>query len=397
MGRTWIRWTCLPLVLAVFLGISEADVAAGAPTERVVGSLRPDALKDGLGSVVCISPARCVAIGAQTVGTKVGSIAATTSDGGRTWSSTPIIPGGNGLSSLACPTARICVAVGERGKGYQGDAIRSSDGGRTWTLDPPLPKSFGYLRSISCPTRKYCIAVGTSVDQNIATATALVTNDSGRTWSRKILPSGEEELFSVTCTSRRDCVADGTLEASIGNPTVGFLNSIIVTSDGGSTWRQSSLPVGTSPVMGFPRFGDVTCVGRTHCLIVGDATPPDGNPSGFIIESTDGGRTWSYDVVPPSTNILNAVTCVTASECVVAGGGIEPRGNSVQDLLSTSDGGGTWTSHSVPLSVFLSGISCPTMSSCIAVGSGLSARNPTIEPGAVVVTHDGGGTWTSQS
>jgi len=143
MGRTWIRWTCLPLVLAVFLGISEADVAAGAPTERVVGSLRPDALKDGLGSVVCISPARCVAIGAQTVGTKVGSIAATTSDGGRTWAQTSADPDPHTLRIHPTQPNRV----------YEGGGVSycdSRDGGASWRRDlEGIPDEIRYFYSLA--------------------------------------------------------------------------------------------------------------------------------------------------------------------------------------------------------------------------------------------------------
>jgi hypothetical protein len=47
--------------------------------------------------------------------------------------------------------------------------------------------------------------------------------------------------------------------------------------------------------------------------------------------------------------------------------------------------------------VGLDGVSCPTNSTCIAVGFTLSTANPMMEPAAVVVTHDGGRTWTAPS
>jgi photosystem II stability/assembly factor-like uncharacterized protein len=339
-----------------------------------------------------------VAIGAQSAGSPVGSIAAITTDGGNIWASTPILSGVSYLSSVACPTTKTCIAVGDRtvGNAIYGKVIMSTDGGRTWALASALPKSIGHLSSISCPNKSFCITVGRSVDQTAATAAALATTNAGHTWKRVNLPKGEEELSSVACVNRRKCVADGIMDASIGDPSAGNRLSIIVTSDGGSTWKQSSLPGGSQPAAGIPSFEGLTCFARTHCVIVGNAEPGDGNPTGLIIQSTDAGRSWFYNPVPPNTNFLNAVSCVSVSRCVVAGGGIEPRGGVVQGLLTTDDGGHTWTARNVPSTAAgLDGVSCPTTSRCIAVGFALSAANPTAEPGAVVVTHDGGRTWAA--
>jgi photosystem II stability/assembly factor-like uncharacterized protein len=202
----------------------------------------------------------------------------------------------------------------------------------------------------------------------------------------------------VTCTTRRYCIAAGEVEAVIGAPYGGDRISLVTTANGGASWKQRSIVTNSAAPSGIGSFEGMTCASPTHCLLVGQATPPDGAPSGQIVSSTDRGASWTYQTLPPGTTGLSAISCWSATQCVVAGGGIEGRGGIMQDLLSTSDGGQIWTSRPVPASaVGLEGVSCPTATSCIAVGFDLPATDPTAEPAAVVVSSDGGVTWNVPS
>jgi photosystem II stability/assembly factor-like uncharacterized protein len=389
-----IRWSSVLLVLPG-LFVSHG-AAAAAPAQRIAGSEAPDVLKVALVSVVCSSPRKCVAIGAQHYGTTTGSIAVTTTDGGGTWASTPILPDVKYLDALSCATAKTCLAAGSNpvGNDYEAKAIRTVDGGRTWVMTPVLPKGIGIINSISCPTLGYCMGVGVSSANS--PAVAVVTNNSGRAWKRLALPKGEESLSLVTCTTPRKCIAEGSMDAVVGEPDEGHRLSIITTSDGGSTWVQSSLSTDPSAPIGAYILSGLTCATQTRCLLVGDATPGDGSASGVIIASDDGGLTWTFEKAPAGTTFLNAISCPSAAQCAVVGGGIEARGGSDQDIVTTSDSGQTWTSHFVPASaVGLDGVSCPSVTSCVGVGFGLSTSDPTAEPAAVVVTADAGATWTA--
>jgi photosystem II stability/assembly factor-like uncharacterized protein len=249
---------------------------------------------------------------------------------------------------------------------------------------------------VSCPTKSFCMAVG--VNTAISRAIAVTSNNAGRSWGTVAVPKGEEMLNLVTCTTRRSCIAEGDVEATIGDPSGGSRLSIITTSNGGSSWKQRSIAPGSAAPSGIPYFTGLTCTSTTHCLLVGEATPPDGSPSGVILSSSDSGGSWTNQVVPSGTTMLNAVSCGSATQCAVAGGGIGGRGNIDRDLLTTSDGGQTWISRTVPSSALgLDGISCPSTTSCIAVGFDLSASDPSAEPAAVIASSDGGVTWNTAS
>ena len=91
-----------------------------------------------------------------------GTILAST-DGGATWRSRSSATG-NPLRDVACPTSRVCIAVGgfhNLGTGDTGSTILvSADGGATWRSRSS--GSSNALFGITCPTRRACLAVGDS-------------------------------------------------------------------------------------------------------------------------------------------------------------------------------------------------------------------------------------------
>jgi hypothetical protein len=240
------------------------------------------------------------------------------------------------------------------------------------------------------------MAVGVSTA--ITKAMAVISNNAGRSWKLVTVPKGEENLSLVTCTTRRYRIAEGEVDAIIGDPSGGSRLNIITTTNGGSTWTQSSLGGTGNAPPGISYFSSMTCATATRCLLVGESTVPDGPSSGVIASSSDRGASWSFQAISPGTTGLNAISCGDATQCAVAGGGFGARGGTLRGLLSTSDGGQTWTSHTVPsTAVGLDGVSCPSATSCIAVGFDYADADPTAEPAAVIVSGDGGATWKAAS
>jgi photosystem II stability/assembly factor-like uncharacterized protein len=98
-----------------------------------------------------------------------------------------------------------------------------------------------------------------------------------------------------------------------------------------------------------------------------------------ILSSNDRGRTWlkRYE---DSASSLTDISCPSVSTCFAVGSNF---------ILSTSDGGGSWTQQLVGGTNFsLMGIDCPTITVCFAVGAMQDAS------AAVYYTTNGGVTWT---
>jgi len=129
----------------------------------------------------------------------------------------------------------------------------------------------------------------------------------------------------------------------------------------------------------------VACTGARTCLAVAAGAGAES----LIVRSTDGGSTWSEvagpEVAGPGMT-ATAVTCPTARRCVAVG---SSAGHGA--VLLSADGGRTWTAGVVPAGVTsLSGIACPSSAACVAVGDGDAVP-------ALISSSDGGRRWQWQS
>lgn len=129
-------------------------------------------------------------------------------------------------------------------------------------------------------------------------------------------------------------------------------------------------PIAASPTPsagGF--FVAVDCPSTSVCVAVGD-----GNGSGLVELSSDGGKSFTDVPVPAGTPELRAVTCSDTSHCVAVGG---------STALVSTDGGLSWSLVYAGLN--LSAVSCLSEDICVA-GAGNYGADP-------VVSSEGGSTW----
>ncbi|MGA8878661.1 MAG: hypothetical protein WB555_24175, partial [Candidatus Korobacteraceae bacterium] len=127
------------------------------------------------------------------------------------------------LSSVACPTASECVAVGW----YQNSQARTGlllvGSGNSWNaVETPLPSNSdgtSYLTAVTCPSTTQCVAAGSYYDAPTSLQGLLVTG-AGSTWTaaQAPLPSNVDTatvvLNSVACQSASRCVVTGTFDDS---------------------------------------------------------------------------------------------------------------------------------------------------------------------------------------
>jgi photosystem II stability/assembly factor-like uncharacterized protein len=310
-----------------------------------VGQLSPSPSMP-LNAISCGTSTACVAVG----GTQPGGIALFTTDRGVHWSTgNPALV--NRLLSVSCPSATVCLAVGEWGTG-----VKTTDGGANWaTLNA---SGFGSgVTGISCPTTTTCLALDP--------AGTHVTTDGGITWSTRSTSTS----WTIACPSVAVCY------------TAGLYGAIATTSDGGISWYSLSYTVTTEPLV------RVRCPTTSTCFALGNEALYHirGGPyPASILGTTDGGRTWLKLYETPFGGIQD-ISCPTASTCFAS---------VVNAILSTTDGGRSWTQHIVapigtdgtsPFAVY--GIDCPTTTVCFAVGSMPHST------AVIVYTTNGWATW----
>jgi photosystem II stability/assembly factor-like uncharacterized protein len=284
----------------------------------------------------CPSASTCIALGATT-GNE--SIAIATSDGGASWSlrgsvaaSVPNIVWGY----LDCLSTEHCVAVGSNLDGAQSGLARfvaatTTDGGSTWSVTS-LPSLVVVVDGLSCPSTTRCLALGGVVTSGGSTV-AVTSSDGGASWAVgntvALHPLLAPLQNDMSCASTAGCVivgydtnggTGGTFEQSVAAAT---------SRDGGATWKAATMP-------SFPNFaslGAVACPTTSECVAVGSYV--DGAVDvGIVVSSTNGGATWSAAALPAGTLELQTVGCPTANHCVAAG---------ESGALVSNDGGRTWT------------------------------------------------------
>lgn len=133
------------------------------------------------------------------------------------------------------------------------------------------------------------------------------------------------------------------------------------------SWHQQAavLPIPTE-------LEGVSCPSTSLCVAVGRAA----SNTEAILQSTDGGVTWTNATVPSVYGTLDAVSCPTVETCITSG-------------LVSSDGGATWSATAASGIVGITSISCGSVTDCVAIGAVGLAQTPVL-----AYSTDEGGSWT---
>jgi len=308
------------------------------------------------------------------------------------------------LTGVTCSGA-TCVAVGDYSSNtydLPGVAL-STDNGMTWSqqvLTPPPCFNSGYLSGVNC-NNNICNAVGayTNSSPQFGTARSL---DNGNSWSQRALPllspyvSGE--LVGISC-SGNICVGAGTYT---DNSFVRYAAAIYST-DTGNSWTQVALPLLDG--IRDEHLNGISCSG-TFCIAVGEYDNGSGNQLPGIAVSTNGGSSWTQSTLTLpdsySDGSLIGISCNANNKCVAVGTYSVPGGSNAPTypaIAVTTDGGSNWSQQvltSLPsgfTSGALFGVEC-TGNTCVASGTYDTANF--VDTPAIAVSTDGGNTWSQQ-
>jgi hypothetical protein len=361
-------------------GFGCLDMGADGSVQRASDAERPPYSSTLLGAppheLACTSFTHCIRIAA--VGGLGDALVEYTDDAGRVWQHSKIPAVGEGASGVACNTRQWCWVVGA--------AIEiSKDGGAVWTSEsmPMLPGRI-MLTTVTCPTARICIAVGT---QGVnGPAVAITTTDAGTHWEvsdhtslQGVSVGGTavgEGLLDVTCPTRTHCVAVGYVGQADG--------LVLVSSDSGQSWHQIPL---LSVVAG---LNAISCVSALRCVAVGDARfTTQLDQYGAAVSTDNGGATWSPLVLPSEVGALDQVWCENGADCI-ASGAVDSLNQGGATIVS-QDAGARWRNISpAPQIISLDAIACASAVLCAAVGQ-------TQYGNALLSSSDLGSSWSIQT
>jgi hypothetical protein len=167
------------------------------------------------------------------------------------------------------------------------------------------------LNSVFCLDPTTCVAAGLDGDQTLVEAW------NGVGWTSQSSPdpgASSNQLFGVTCTSARACLAVGDDQAT---PT---RTLSLVESWDGHVW--SAVP---SPTEGtaYDQLNSISCLTVTRCVAVGvsaDRHLGTSGPERTLVDSWNGSH-WTVTPSPDQGSLdsdLTAVSC-TSQGCVAVG------------------------------------------------------------------------------
>lgn len=157
----------------------------------------------------------------------------------------------------------------------------------------------------------------------LTAAQLLETQDGGETWVPRFEnPDAEKTFNSLEFLSPLRGIIVGSRRGSGGRVTL-----ILLTDDGGKSWRESPFSISSPDGKGPLRLHSVSFCNSQVGWAAG---------SNLIVHTTDGGQTWEIQR-SGNDEVIFGVTCVSPKRMLAVGqGGL---------ILLTTDGGKTWSRH----------------------------------------------------
>jgi photosystem II stability/assembly factor-like uncharacterized protein len=279
--------------------------------------------------------------------------------------------------------------------GDGGTILRTDDGGSTWSQQSSGVS--GEVNGVAFIDKETGWASAHdsygSLDSFYTTPYLLHTTDGGATWQKVDVAHG---LFGgigpIAFTDAQHGIALCKLtDGYLVDPWVTVKANLLRTTDGGATWSQQVIEPGDNRLTNLEAVAFATA---SRGWIVGSgipSTPTQGVPGGALVYSTDdGGATWTRTTAPSGVFQLQSVSSPGPNDVWVTGFGGPP----LSTLCHSTDGGQSWSSVRLPFDFSLATVSFASATSGWVTGTTVGQDRVT-QQACILHTQDGGVTWAT--
>jgi photosystem II stability/assembly factor-like uncharacterized protein len=219
--------------------------------------------------------------------------------------------------------------------GAQGTVLRTSDGGQTWAALEVASAAALDFRDVDAINERiaYVLSIGSGPQSRI-----YKTVDAGSTWRLQFTnadPKGFYDAMSFWDEGHGLVVGD-----SVDNHF-----SILVTENGGATWRpvpQAVLPPALPNEGAFAASGsNIATMGSTEAWVATGAAV-----TSRVLHTRDRGRSWAIVDTPLASGRSSGIFSIAFRDSrhgVIVGGDYSKELDAGRNVATTSDGGLTWT------------------------------------------------------
>ncbi len=337
-------------------GVALSEVWNGSTWSVIRAPSPPGARSAKLLGIECTAPDSCMAVGASSLGTLAERW------DGTSWSvlATPDPPGAGPsvLRAISCFGLTLCMAVGDRDRLHRPmrPLVERWDGER-WSI-APLPDAGTSLSSVACPAADSCVAVGRDGSNGFAEIW------DGDAW--QVSETRTRAVFSgVACPAPSACYAVASYEL--------FTQLPVIERWDGSSWSPVTVEWPGNLVLARLDAVECAAVGACVAAGFG-LRSNQSHAGTLVARWDGGAWSVPRTPSLPHASVseLQAVACSSSSRCLAVGIGETGRTSEFKALAIVGDGD-AW-SLSAPINprgaepAGLGGVSCTSASFCMAVG-----------------------------
>jgi hypothetical protein len=276
------------------------------------------------------------------------------------------VAGVNSLSSVKCPTASTCVAVGTDSNLNGKSVIITAATGAAKAWSGTLTNEA--MNDVACPNATTCLAVADD-----AVATVAVSTGAMKVTAKPTPPAGGiVAMDRIACASATTCYAVG-FEGTPGNSKA---TVFVLSSAGKLLAKRTGLGTGVSGIV---------CPSSALCLMA------DGRTTGVFIQLLANGHFGTSHKLPANT-FIQSIACFKASLCYALGGDGTASPELTDEVFPINPATGV-PGAAIALSNFDgTGLTCISATECRIVGF----ISPAFTPAVLNVTNGVPGTPASE-